>query len=155
VDCENSLSLDLHNCHEGSGKVTLIHTRHKRFKCGIDEQTDMRSLADNLSDKDLVKISEQGKGHFHQYSDGEIFPIDELGSFHPFHPETALSPSIWQKALQVRCTGDANPVPPDEVLQLICARQEARKTGNWSLADDLTDIGAWLGNHGYGERSGQ
>jgi hypothetical protein len=126
------------DCHvKGLGKVTLIHSEHKHLNRGIDEQADTRSLADNHSDKDLVKISKQGKGHFHEYSDGEIFPITELGSYHPFHPETTLSPDIWQKALQASYKADVKPVPPDEVFQLIRARQEARINGNWSMADNL------------------
>jgi len=128
------------DCHvRGLGKVTLLHTGHKHTYSRFDDRTDDKSLDGHGSDEDLVKIAGQRDGHFHQYSDGQVFPIQELGPFHSFHTEASIPPAIWQKALQETYSADTKlaSLPPEEIFLLIRARQEARKNGNWSLADDL------------------
>ncbi len=140
LDEKTALIMDPSRCDcrvWGLGKVTLLHTGHKHRL----EEIRVKNGGDLLpgSDEDLVKIALQRDGHCHQYSNGQVFPISELGPFQNFHTEASIPLAIWQKALQERYPLDTYtvPVPPEEVFLLIQARQEARKCGNWSLADDL------------------
>lgn len=140
LDEKTALIMDPSRCDcqvRGLGKVTLLHTGHKHSLEEVGGQNGGDLLAG--SDEDLVKIALQRDGHFHQYSNGQVFPIGELGPFHNFHTEASIPLAIWQKALQDRYPLDTYtvPVPPEEVFVLIRARQEARKSGNWTLADDL------------------
>jgi hypothetical protein len=140
LDEKTALIMDPSRCEcqvRGLGKVTLLHTGHKHNLHNVADQNSGHLLPG--SDEDLEKITLQRGGHYHQYSDGQVFPITQLGPFHNSHTEASIPPAIWQTALQERYTVDTYtlPVPPEEIFLLIRARQEARKTGNWSLADDL------------------
>jgi hypothetical protein len=140
LDEKTALIMDPSKCDcqiRGLGKVTLLHTGHKHSLLEIEDRNGGELLPG--SDEDLVKIAQQRNGHFHQYTDGQVFPFSELGPFHNFHTEASIPPVIWQKALQERHTLDtySAAVPPEEVFLRIRAREEARKSGNWTLADDL------------------
>ena len=140
LDEKTALIMDPSRCDcrvKGLGKVTLLHTGHKHSLDEIGGQIGGDLLPG--SDEDLVNIALQRDGHFHQYSDGQVFSISELGPFHNYHTEASIPLTIWQKALQGRYPPDTDsmPVPPEEVFLLIRARQEARKRDNWTLADDL------------------
>jgi hypothetical protein len=142
LDEKTALIIDPSTCEchvKGVGKVTLLHTGHKHFRHGIKDMVDGDSLAGLGSDEDLVKIARQREGHFHQYSDGQLFPISEMGPFHVFHPEASIPPVIWQTALQKSYLANSKDTlnPPEEVFLLMRSRQEARKMGHWALADDL------------------
>jgi hypothetical protein len=140
LDEKTALIMDPSTCEcrvRGLGKVTLLHTGHNHV---LQEVT--AGEAGGLlvgSGDDLVKISEQREGHIHIYSDGQVFPISEMGPFHVFHPEASIPPALWQKALRHRYAPNQEVALaiPEEVLLLVRARQEARKTSNWGLADDL------------------
>ena len=62
-----------------------------------------------------------------------------MGPFHAFHPQASIPSAIWQQALHERFSVNTQvvPTPPEEVSLLVQARQEARRTNNWNLADDL------------------
>jgi hypothetical protein len=140
LDEKTALIIDPSRCVcqvKGLGKVTLIHTGHKHSLQEIADQNAAGFLSG--SDEDLTRIALHRDGHFHQYSDGQVFPISELGPFHNFLPQASIPSEIWQKALQESRPVDtfSVPAPPEEIFLLICARQEARKMGNWTLADDL------------------
>ena len=87
----------------------------------------------------MVKITEQRDVHVHHYHDGQIFPLSEIGPFHPYHPEASLPSTIWQAAVQAQSSRETAPAqtPPKDVLLLLEARQKVRQTGNWALADEL------------------
>lgn len=140
LDEKTALIIDPSRCVcqvKGLGKVTLIHTAHKHSLIENADQNFARLSSG--SNEDLARIALKRDGHFHQYSDGQGFPINELGPFHNFDPSISIPFEIWQKALQESCPVDTFnvPAPPEEIYLLIRARQEARKTGNWTLADDL------------------
>ena len=140
LDEKTALIMDPSTCDcrvRGIGKVTLLHTGHKHTPNPFMGVAEGDLLAG--SDEDLVKIAVQRQGHFHQYADGQVFPISEMGPFHVFHPEASIPPEIWKKALKesISVEVDKPPIPPDDVSLLVRARQEARNTQNWVLADDL------------------
>jgi hypothetical protein len=142
LDEKTALILDPSTCDcqvKGLGSVTLLHTGHKHSYSGGESRIYSDPLLVPDFQQDLVRDALQRNGHFHQYTDGQVFPISELGPFHGFRPEALIPPVIWQKALQERYRLNALPdaEPPKEVLLMIQARQEARRTGNWALADDL------------------
>ncbi len=123
----------------GLGMVTLLHTVHNNFHnehphAQLPIQNDLTG-----TDEDLIKITDRRGGHVHQYQDGQVFPMIELGPFHPYHPEACLPATIWQKAVQARYSikSDTGQTPPEEVLLLIKARQVARQINNWVMADEL------------------
>ncbi len=123
----------------GLGKVTLLHTGHKHSQ-NKQLHPSLPSTAHLAgTDADLIEIAEQRNGHVHQYQDGQVFPISELGPFHAYHPEASLPDSVWQKAVQVnnRIAYEDADQPPEEVSRLIQARQNARQHSNWAFADEL------------------
>jgi cysteinyl-tRNA synthetase len=123
----------------GLGMVTLLHTGHKHYEKGHRISSVGNSLNITGTNEDLVKITKQRDGHFHQYQDGQNFSMSEIGRFQPYYPEACLPSAIWQKAIQAKhlMEIEAPLTPSEEVAQLIRARQEARQTNNWAFADEL------------------
>jgi hypothetical protein len=127
-------------CHvSGLGKVTLLHTGHKHTLNDYlltDTGTSMKSTD---GDDYLAATASQRGGHFHQFQDGEYFPMSEIGTFHPYHPEASLPPDVWHKAIQPKelSKQEESPSPPKNVLQLILARDKARQSKEWTAADEL------------------
>ncbi|PWB54968.1 MAG: hypothetical protein C3F13_05815 [Anaerolineales bacterium] len=141
LDEKTALIMDPANCEchvRGLGKVTLIHTGHKHAPDSMSASQNPASMLRG-TDEDLVIIANQRHGHFHQYEDEDTFPMDEIGQFHAFHPETNLPSEIWQKALQSANDkrGASIPIPPLEVLSMVEARQVARQRGEWAQADSI------------------
>lgn len=142
LDEKTALIMDPLSCEcqvMGLGMVTLLHTGHTHFHKGHLYSSSGIPISVTGTNEDLAKIAEQRDGHFHQYQDGQNFPMSEIGHFHPYHPEASLPPSIWQKAIQAKHLSEpeAPHTPSEEVLQLIQARQEARQASNWVIADEL------------------
>ncbi len=140
LDEKTALIMDPSRCEcrvRGLGKVTILSSGDESSLNGsISETAESLSVG---SEEELVKLGEQRQEHFRQYTDGQVFPIHELGPFHIFHPQASIPPTIWQQALEERYALNQEAVQPlpEEVSLLIRARQEARKTNNWKLADDL------------------
>ena len=122
----------------GLGHVTLIHTGHLHSTNLVHTST---TNADKVTgtDEDLAIIAEQRSGHVHRYHSGQVFPMSEIGHFHPYYPEASLPPGIWQKALEAsfRSTQNQLITPPLDVQHLADERNQARQTGNWVRSDDL------------------
>jgi hypothetical protein len=127
-------------CHVlGLGKVTLLHTGHTHFSHGSKNLREGETVAESGSDRDLIKIAMRRDVHIHEYIDGQVIPIQEFGPFHDFNPETSWPAEIWQTASPKSYSLHAQDklIPPEEVILLMRSRQEARKKGNWFLADNL------------------
>lgn len=123
----------------GLGMVTLIHTGHKHR--GIQYPPGDISSAMGGSDEDLQKIVEQRSGHVHQYVGGQVFPMSDIGDFHPYHPEASLPYPIWQKAIEAtrQRMADHPEKPSEAVTFLIQKREIARQAAEWDTADKLRD----------------
>ena len=122
LDEKTALIMDPSRCEcqvRGLGMVTLLHTGHKHI-----HNTALKFIGSHIrimlsgTDEDLVTIAEQRDGHVHQYQDGQIFPMSELGPFHPYHPEASLPASIWQKAIHEKYDTETEGVQstPEEVV---------------------------------------
>ncbi len=142
LDEKTALIMDPARCEcrvMGLGKVTLLHTGHHHSPVGRKMMSRQPIDRDAGSDEDLARIAKDRAGHVHHYSDGQVFPMTEIGHFTPYHPEANLSSDIWQKAIQAGqkrdlANGDRL---PDEVLNLIQLRNSARQAGDWATADGL------------------
>jgi len=142
LDENTALIMDLSagKCQvKGLGKVTILHTGHKHRRVGqpyTPAGTTVKIIGDN---EDTKLIFPHPDDHIQQYGDGQDFPMQELGPFHPFQPESNLPPAIWQKAFEANCPSELQSTeePPEELQILVRARQEARRSGNWALADKL------------------
>ncbi len=131
-------------CHvSGIGNVTLLHTGHSHNRRAASQ------AIHSGKESDLAKIAVQRGGHFHQYQDGESFPLAEIGPFRAYHPEMSLPPEVWQKALQASHPEviEQSLNPPQEVVQLMQMREAARLSKDWSGADALRKKIASLGWH--------
>jgi cyanophycinase-like exopeptidase len=142
LDEKTALFMDPSKCEcyvSGLGKVTLLHTGHKHNHYGYPLSSARKILNFTGTEDNLADIAEQRGGHIHQFQDGQHFPMSEIGSFHPYHPEASLPPGIWEKAMQAKeFSKPENPATPSEdVLYLVHARDEARQNKNWATADEL------------------
>jgi len=123
----------------GLGHVTLLHTGHKHI-LGSGLSSDPRLLQEfGRLNKDLTRVVEQRNSHVHQYRVGDSFPMAEIGPFHPYKPQANLPPHIWQAALRASSArvSKVADMPPDEIITLVRERNESRRAGNWSIADQL------------------
>jgi cyanophycinase-like exopeptidase len=142
LDEKTALIMDPSSCQcqvRGLGMVTLLHTGHKHIHNRHQNKLVPYPNKFSGTDDDLIKITKQHDGHFHQYHDKQTFPMSELGPFHPYHTEDSLPDDVWQQALNVKCDSGIERVQsvPKEVVILIQARQNARQAGNWEFADEL------------------
>lgn len=142
LDEKTALIIDPSICEcqvMGLGMLTLLHTGHKHGNKGHLYSSAGIPINVIGTNEDLAKIAEQRDGHFHQYQDGQNFPMSEIGHFHSYHPEASLPPFIWQKAIQANQLIDSTPPlnPSEDILRLIRARQKARQASNWAIADEL------------------
>lgn len=124
---------------KGLGNVTLIHTGHRHNGNGSRYSTETAVKIGRGSDEDLARIAKQRSGHVHQYPSSQVFSMNTIGRFHPYYPEATLPNEIWQKAIQAATHSEIlkSDQVPDGVIQLIKAREQARLSANWSLADEL------------------
>jgi hypothetical protein len=141
LDEKTALIMDSSKCEcqvKGLGKVTLLHTGHKHSISGLPSPLGEKQGVSG-TDEDLLIIAQQRDGHYHQYHDGDVFPMSEIGPYTTFHPEDSLPPDIWQKALEDKSSSKLyqGETPPEAVMLLIQARQHARQMQDWDCADDL------------------
>jgi cyanophycinase-like exopeptidase len=123
---------------KGIGSVTLIHTDHTHSQKGASYSPISSQAIPSDVSSDLINMTERRAGHVHQYHAGEVFPMHEIGHFHPYHPEASLPPGIWQDAVEAfKAKSETTPCPSDEVVELILARESARKEKNWKKADEI------------------
>ena len=124
---------------KGIGGVTLIHTGHKHFEKAEAQFPGAIPVKVIYTDEDLAKIAEKRGGHVHQYHSGQVFPMSEIGRFHPYHPEASLPRGIWQKAFDAAdgLGHERLEKPPAEVIRLMQERERARQSGDWVTSDEL------------------
>jgi cyanophycinase-like exopeptidase len=142
LDEKTALIIDPSKCEchvRGIGSVTLIHTGNNHTQQGTTYSQRNETSNQSGALTGLAKHVSQDMSYTHYYHAGEIFPMDEIGQYHPYHPEVSLPPGIWQKAVQVikTASNEIPPCPSDEVVELILARETARKDKNWEKADEI------------------
>ena len=127
----------------GVGGVTLLHTGHGHSHMSWSApNTPSRELPASLQ-----SVLAQRGTHYHYYHDGERFPLSDIGPFRPYHPEASLPHDVWQTALAAKqpVLPASSPLPTDEVLALVQAREQARKLKDWPASDVLRARLAELG----------
>jgi cyanophycinase-like exopeptidase len=142
LDEKTALIMDPSKCEcqvKGLGMITLLHKGDKHIRSRHLHSSDFLSTNAIGLDDNLGLNALQRDYHVHQYRDGQIFPMSELGPFHPYNQEARLPASVWQKAIQAKHLVEIEGVQstPEEVILLIQARQNARHAGNWECADEL------------------
>ncbi len=123
----------------GLGGVTLIHTGHEH-----ELESDREP---NLEGTSLELVASQRQGHIHQYHNGDRFALAECCPMVIPPPGEGLPPQVWQQALAAKKqpSGESVVSPPQQVLDLLAERQQARADKDWSRSDILRQQIAELG----------
>jgi cyanophycinase-like exopeptidase len=142
LDEKTVLIMDPYRCEcqvRGLGSVTLVHAGHEHAR-GAHIHSSVDSSQKDIGDNaDLVSITEQRASHVHQFHDGQIFPLGEIGRFHPYQTEASLPSHIWKNAIQAFAGSSSATAqsPSTKVLELIRAREVARQSKKWEIADEI------------------
>lgn len=123
----------------GLGGVTLIHTGH-------DHPLEEERVPD-LAETSLERVADRRQSHIHQFNDGDRFALGECCPMVIPLPGEGLPPHVWQQALDVKNRSALEPAltPPQQVLDLLAERQQARANKDWSRSDLLRQRIAELG----------
>jgi hypothetical protein len=139
---DGGAELDTSRCFIGQERFAALRDAlpAESMIIGIDEHTAL------VLDLELGQAQAVGRGSVHilgpggekEYAPGAVFEIAELGKF--IHPpaDTAISATVYQRALK----GGSPPVaelttPPSDVQALAEERESARQAKNWVEADRL------------------
>ena len=114
----------------GLGGVTLIHTGQAHLDAVAHQ---------DLDGTGLVEVAQMRQGHVHQFNTGETFSLARIGAFHPPRKSSGVPEDIWRRALQSMEAPDSTPPlePSKQVLELVQAREAARRSRDWASADRL------------------
>ncbi|MBM2832252.1 MAG: hypothetical protein HW414_1304, partial [Dehalococcoidia bacterium] len=85
------------------------------------------------------------------YPDGSIFPLDKLGAYHSPPPEA----ECYGAPVESLVPSERQPAPPEEVVELLRKRDEARRQQRWAEADLMRQRMAELGYEIEDTRLGQ
>jgi hypothetical protein len=110
---------------------------------GIDENTalilDFAQETAQVLGRGSVHILRDG--HEESFAKGENFPLRQLGAYRGVKITPELPPGVWamiDAAQQGQTPGAEGPLSiPEQVLELVKQRREARSAGNWPEADML------------------
>jgi cyanophycinase-like exopeptidase len=152
IDEKTALTMDVEKgicLVSGLGGVTLIHTGHAHGGKPLD-----------LSGTGLKEVARSRRGHVHQYSSGETFPLEECCAFELPQSGDGLPAQVWQQALEAQRglenQGEAaQETPPLEALALLAERQSARQAKDWAASDALREQLASLGWKVIDSKDGQ
>ncbi len=126
------------NCEViGVGCVTLIQTGTVHGGTVFEDELQESGLAG------AIQLPDRTVRHF---INGQSFSLSQIGSFYSPEGGKGLPRDVWEMALDIENSMHAAEIPsnrefhpPDELLELINTRQEARQNKNWQLADKLRD----------------
>ncbi len=113
---------------------------------GIDEHSgviiDLNQQTCRVTGRDGVHIL-HGDAPPLLFCSGEVFPLTVIGNVHlPKNPEDGIDPQVWnvlQKKAANRLTEYHETQIPDEIQNLLVARQRARENRNWQESDRIRD----------------
>lgn len=142
LDEKTALVMNPINCEcevMGLGSITLIHAGPQHPHADYLHSSTRGKKEGLLVDEALAGVIAQRGGHIHCYRDGDIFPMADIGHFHPYQLEASLPQSIWEKVIQANNNNvKRNVMPPsEEILKLIQDRDAARQAKNWVEADKI------------------
>lgn len=116
---------------------------------GIDEYTalvmDLEAETCQVMGSGGVTVLRNGRERY--FTQGQTFPVGELGPFRRPAPLSGVPLQVWESVLaaQAEAQTAATPEPPVEVLALVEKREAARARRDWSTADALREQIATLG----------
>jgi hypothetical protein len=118
---------------------------------GIDEHTsiilDFAASCCFVRGNSTVTILRDGQES--TFETGSEFPLDLLGAWRIPENNTDIPASVWQLAEAAEAEREAEALavlkPPQDVLAIAQAREEARTQGDWEAADRLREQIADLG----------
>lgn len=139
--------LDTSRCYIGQGRFNQLAAMLPAgtIILGIDDHTSV------VLDFNLGKCLVMGNGSAHllqdgvqvDYETGESFPLSALGIESLPNPGPEIDAEVWQKVLDAEehaaHAARQALIPPDEVVDLLTARNAARDSKAWKEADALRD----------------
>jgi hypothetical protein len=148
-NAEGGAELDTSRCFMGRARFDALVTMLPPdvVVIGIDEHT---ALAMDLADEtgqvmgagDVTLLRGEQESRF---SPGGRFSLAEFGPFLWPEPDAGLPPAVWAEALAAQAADEGPESVPDEVLAVAEARERARASRDWPLADNLRAQAASLG----------
>lgn len=134
--------LDTSRCFMGRARFDpmLDMLPKDQIVVGIDEHTalwmDCAGQCCEVLGSGTVTIIKNGEQRV--ISSGDTFSFTDLKECRIPDPTVGIPPKIWEAAQNATQTGyDDDPVPPQDVLELVEQRQSARAIKNWAAADDF------------------
>lgn len=137
--------LDTSCCFMGKDRFAVLHSQldSEITVLGLEEYTgivlDLQEQTCQVMGNGSIHIFR--KGEETHFSHGEEFALHWLGDFHmPVDLQNGVSPKVWQ-LLETQTGNDlaGGAKPPDQVVELLEARQNARARKDWASADRLRD----------------
>ena len=147
IDEKTALVMDMTSglCEvKGLGHVTLIHTDHHHAD---DKTHPPPEIAEGPMTDALAEVARKREGHVHAYASGQEFKLGECCPFVLPSGGEGLRAEVWIQALDTlkRSGEEVDAGIPQQVLDLVESRQEARARKDWSEADRLREEIAVLG----------
>jgi hypothetical protein len=139
--------LDTSRCYMGQARFNKLRRMlpSDQTIVGIDENTsliiDFSQSCCFVRGHDVVTILRDNAANVHET--GSSFSLDELGEWYIPDGHAGISEQIWQKAIQAeeerQLEFSSRPEPTAQVLELLQARDQARREKDWGKADLLRD----------------
>ncbi len=146
---EGGADLDTSRCFMGQARFAqlLALLPADVTVVGIDEHTalvvDLEGQTCRVMGRDGVTVLRGGEEE--RFTQGQTFPIGELGPFQRPEPQSGIPPEVWKRVLAARSRVKVTPEPSSEVLALVEEREAARARRDWAAADALRQRIAALG----------
>jgi len=147
---DGGAELDTSRCFVGQERVAQLAAElpAQSVILGLDEHTglilDLPQAECRVVGRDAIHILRHGQETL--FRNGETFPIDLLGDYHPLDDlAIGLSHGAWQQALAFAGQPVAQPEIDPRVQELLSQRQAAREARQWAEADRLRAEIAALG----------
>ncbi len=144
---EGGTEVDTSRCFIGQQRFDLLMDQldEEATVLGLDEHTGL------IIDLEAEECQVLGKGEIHVVRQGveksflndSSFPIQEFGNFHHLaNKKEGIKLENWQQALEISSTYKEEEIesqPPDEVVDALEQRRQARLEKNWKRSDQLRD----------------
>ncbi|MFN3309648.1 MAG: hypothetical protein ACK44E_10625 [Anaerolineales bacterium] len=129
IDERTALFMDLASMTAtvyGRGGVTVIHS-------GEPHEV---AVGQTLDNPELDALAGEIGSHVHYFQTGATFPLDICCPFSVPKPGAEIPAAVWEKALQI-ASQKQEETPPPKVIELVQAREAARRVRDWATADTL------------------
>lgn len=138
---DGGTGLDTSRCYMGKSRFDSLAKMlpGDQTVIGIDEHTglilDFANCCFHVIGSGNITILSAESETVHE--SGSSVELEELGDFIFPDPQTGISPSSWQSAIECQVKAADNLIPPQKVVSLAEKREQARQEKSWQVADDL------------------